>query len=145
MTRTRFPRPLAHRLPVPATALFGASIAALVAMAPLPAPAQSAPSPLASFTRTLNAAISGYNREHLNGVSPEACATACLADARKSWCVSFDYYKASQQCDLSDKRAADVGGLKTDYAGNPYDHYALNPARACPTRSWAPTAGAMCW
>jgi hypothetical protein len=136
MTRTRFPRPPAHRSPARfaalSTALFTASIAALLAMAPPPAQAQSAPSPLASFTRTLNAAISGYNREHLNGVSPEACAAACLADARKSWCVSFDYYKASQQCDLSDKRAADVGGLKTDYAGNPYDHYALIPGPGVP-------------
>ena len=33
-------------------------------------------STLSSFTRTANAAISGYNREHLTAVTPLACATA---------------------------------------------------------------------
>lgn len=108
----------------------GAALA-LAALAPV-AGAQSAPSPLTSFTRTINAAISGYNREHLTAVTPEACAAACLNDSRKSWCVSFDFYKNAQQCDLSDKRAADVGGLKTDYAGNPYDHYSLIPGPGVP-------------
>jgi len=102
----------------------GAALA-LAALAPV-AVAQSAPSPLASFTRTINAAISGYNREHLTAVTPEACAAACVNDARKSWCVSFDYDKTQSACDLSNARAGEVGGLKTDYAGNPYDHYALN-------------------
>ncbi|WP_431100034.1 alkaline phosphatase family protein [Roseateles noduli] len=108
----------------------GAALA-LAALAPV-AGAQTAPSPLTSFTRTINAAISGYNREHLTAVTPEACAAACLNDSRKSWCVSFDFYKNAQQCDLSDKRAADVGGLKTDYAGNPYDHYSLIPGPGVP-------------
>jgi hypothetical protein len=31
-------------------------------------------------------------------------------------------YKDSNECDLSDKSASDVGGLKTVYDGNPYDH-----------------------
>ncbi|KAF0813890.1 hypothetical protein IGB42_01569 [Andreprevotia sp. IGB-42] len=82
---------------------------------------------LDSFIETPNAAISGYNNEHLINVTPEACATACKDASRAGWCVSFDYNRSASWCDLSDKRAADVGGLKTDYAGNPYDHYSLKP------------------
>lgn len=81
---------------------------------------------LDQFTRTQDAAISGHNIEHLNSVTEEECATACLDLQRSNWCVSFDYYKNSSACDLSDKRAHDVGGLKTDYVGNPYDHYSLH-------------------
>ncbi|WP_027468864.1 PAN domain-containing protein [Deefgea rivuli] len=84
-----------------------------------------------SFDYTENAAISGQNVEHLNQSTPEMCAAACLATSRASWCVSFDYFKTQQGCDLSNKRAADVGGLKTNYAGNPYDHYSIKePLRA---------------
>ncbi|MBF0277046.1 MAG: pentapeptide repeat-containing protein [SAR324 cluster bacterium] len=76
---------------------------------------------VAQFTMTPNAAISGYNNQHLTGVSPSDCAQQCL---QNSWCQSFDYYKNESKCDLSDKNAAQVGGLKTNYGGNPYDHYA---------------------
>lgn len=75
---------------------------------------------LSGYSRTPNAAISGHNRRHLTGVSPDDCARACDGEP---WCVSFDYYKKERACDLSDKRAGDVGGLKTNYSGNPYDHY----------------------
>lgn len=77
------------------------------------------------FSQTNNAAISGHNSETLTDVTPEQCAQACKVDSRKSWCVSFDYAKNSQSCDLSDKRSNDIGGLKTNYPGNPYDHYSL--------------------
>ncbi len=88
---------------------------------------------LSSFAQTPNAAIAGHNTEHLNGVTPQDCAAACTAATRAAWCKSFDFYKTRQQCDLSDKRAADVGGLKTDYPGNPYDHYALVPGQGVPS------------
>ncbi|WP_374357182.1 PAN domain-containing protein [Chitinimonas sp.] len=84
--------------------------------------------PLDYFDRSANAAIAGHNTEHLQQVAPADCATACLDASRSSWCVSFDYDKLKQACDLSDVRASDVGGLKTDYPGNPYDHYSLRPA-----------------
>ena len=71
------------------------------------------------FELTENAAISGHNKEHMAG-TVSACKVACLA---KSWCKSFDYNKKSNECDLSDKNKDDVGGLKTDYPGNPVDHY----------------------
>ena len=65
----------------------------------------------------------------------------CIRDScSKSWCVSFDFHKSSstpgQKCDLSDMRAEDVGGLKTDYAGDPYDHYSL----ATPGETYAVTS-----
>jgi len=73
---------------------------------------------------TENAGISGHNIEHLTGQTQASCAAACRA---ADWgCKSFDWYKGSDECDLSDKCAIDVGGLKTDYSGNPYDHYACN-------------------
>merc|ERR1719492_343373 len=70
---------------------------------------------------TPNAAIEGYNNEHVSG-SVDYCKQACVS---RSWCKSFDYYKNDNACDLSDKTAKDVGGLKTDYRGNPYDHYEI--------------------
>ena len=72
------------------------------------------------FTVWRNAALSGHNTEHLKDQTVASCSEACCA---KPWCKSFDYAKASRACDLSDKRAADAGGLKTNYAGNPFDHY----------------------
>jgi hypothetical protein len=70
--------------------------------------------------RTRNAAISGHNREKLSGQTVGTCAKACR---QRSWCRSFDWYKDQGKCDLSDKSATQVGGLKTNYANNPYDHY----------------------
>lgn len=77
---------------------------------------------LDEFRFTANSAISGYNTEHLTSVTPEQCATACRASSRP-WCKSFDYHRADKWCDLSDKRASDVGGLS---AGTTYDHYNLS-------------------
>src|SRR3989344_8989958 len=97
----------------------------LLAAACLPLCAQA--SGLPDFTLTPNAAISGYNRENLTIVTPAQCAEACQGSERSGWCVSFDFNKTTSACDLSHKRAGDVGGLKTDYSGNPYDHYSLKP------------------
>jgi hypothetical protein len=78
-----------------------------------------------SYKKTANAAISGHNNKNLSNVSVGDCKSAC--DAETSFvCTSFDYAKKTNKCDLSDKRASDVGGLKTNYAGNPYDHYSLS-------------------
>lgn len=81
--------------------------------------------PNGSFSLREDAAISGFNIEHLKNVTPKECADACTGASRNSWCVSFDYYKKSASCDLSNLRSKDVGQLKTDYAGDPYDHYTL--------------------
>ena len=69
-----------------------------------------------------NAAISGHNNIHLTDVSPEDCAKRCNEES-SFICRSFDYFKNSQQCYLSDKDKDMVGGLKTDYDGDPYDYY----------------------
>ncbi|XP_033114775.1 protein jagged-1-like [Anneissia japonica] len=69
-----------------------------------------------------NAAIAGHNIIHLTDVSPEDCATRCNNEISFT-CRSFDYYKYTQKCDLSNKDKDMVGGLKTNYDGNPYDHY----------------------
>jgi len=91
-------------------------------------------------TVVFNAAISGYNSVHLTGQTVASCQDACSG---YSWCQSFDWYKYSNECDLSDKSASDVGGLKTDYDGNPYDHYACGGARRlqmATTTSWLRSA-----
>ncbi len=55
---------------------------------------------LNGYSRTPNAAISGHNNKHLKNVRPEDCASAC--DNETSFdCKSFDYYKNSNECDLS--------------------------------------------
>lgn len=76
--------------------------------------------PANNYKKTDNAAISGHNIHQLSGVTPHQCAAECDS---QGWCTSFDYYKNESKCDLSDKTAGEVGGLKRDYPGNPYDHY----------------------
>jgi len=72
-----------------------------------------------SLSMTANAAISGFNNEQMAGTVDE-CKTACRS---RFWCKSFDYYKNAAKCDLSSASASDVGGLKLDYHGHPYNHY----------------------
>lgn len=43
-------------------------------------------------------------------------------------CRSLDHQRAQYSCDLSDKSGEEVGGLKTDYVDNPYDHYEVMPS-----------------
>ena len=69
-----------------------------------------------------NSAIDGYDNLHLTGVSVDDCKAACCAEVSFP-CMSFDYDKATSECDLSSATAPVAGGLKSDYAGNPYDHY----------------------
>lgn len=72
-----------------------------------------------NYIYTPNAAISGHNTKHLNNVSVEDCKRECDDNI---WCKSFDYYKGSNACDLSKQNQFTVN-LKTNYSGNPYDHY----------------------
>ena len=85
---------------------------------------QTASAQTERFSKTENAAISGHNTKRLEFVEPLNCMSACLSETSFA-CKSFDYDKKNRACDLSDKSASDVGGLKTDYPGNPYDHYAV--------------------
>jgi len=73
------------------------------------------------WERVPNAAIPYWNVETLTGASVESCKEACDG---YDWCNSFDYFKSGpyfENCDLSD--APLDTELKTDYAGNPLDHY----------------------
>ena len=92
-----------------------------------------------TYDWTQNAALSGYNHRTLLDVSVEDCKVACC---QTEWCVTFDYHKNTNKCDLSRTRAEDVGGLSTNYPGNPYDHYSLalppSPPTAPPPRSQPP-------
>ena len=67
-----------------------------------------------------NAAIKGYNRVKLSSRSVKSCRLEC---DNEPWCVSFDYHKKTSKCDLSAKSAGNGDKLKTNYPGNPYDHY----------------------
>merc|ERR1711933_326864 len=90
-----------------------------------------------TWSVTLNAAISGHNNEqHIGSIAD--CQALCFD---RSWCKSFDYYKNDHKCDLSDKNKAEVG-LKTDYAGNPYDHYE-KPDGFIVLAGWAPGTGCL--
>lgn len=74
------------------------------------------------YLRTRNAAIEGHDTKQLFDRNVEQCLLACTNET-EFVCKSVDYYKGRNICDLSDTRATDVGGLRDDYAGNPYDHY----------------------
>jgi hypothetical protein len=80
------------------------------------------------FKKTTNAAISGHNNLSLSNVSVGQCKLACVQETSFT-CASFDYAKKTNKCDLSDKSARDVGGLKMNYPDNPYDHYALSSVK----------------
>ena len=74
------------------------------------------------FGLTPNAAIHGYDNEHMVGTVDE-CKAACCS---KPWCVSFDYDKRVSECDLSSANVFQANGLKTDYSNDPYDFYFMN-------------------
>ena len=88
----------------------------------------------AGYSVTNNAAISGHNKKKVSG-GLDACKKAC-DNERSFFCKSFDYVKRNGSCDLSDKTAEEVGGLKTDYSGNPYDHYARTFVAQKPLREY---------
>lgn len=74
------------------------------------------------FVHEPNAALQGHNTKPSVKGSVEACMHLCQTETA-FLCKSFDYDKSRKTCDLSDKFYSDVGGLKTDYPGDRYDHY----------------------
>jgi len=78
---------------------------------------------LVSWVHTANAAIPGHNHVPYASGTVDECKAACVA---RTTCKSFDYDNKSNRCTLSDSTAGENGvRLRTDYTGNPYDHYAL--------------------
>ncbi|MGH1418693.1 MAG: PAN/Apple domain-containing protein [Hyphomicrobiaceae bacterium] len=74
------------------------------------------------YLRTRNAALEGHDRKRLYDRSVEECLLAC-SNETEFVCKSVDYYKTRNSCNLSDTTASQVGGLKRDYANNPFDYY----------------------
>lgn len=74
------------------------------------------------FKHAPDAAISGHNMKKLTDVTVAQCKNYC-AEETAFICKSFDYNRGGRYCHLSDKNASDVGSLKTDYPGNPWDYY----------------------
>ena len=71
----------------------------------------------------MNSAIVGKNDKHLEDVSEADCASACLKETDFQ-CLSFDYYKGKNKCDLSRATTAD-GSVPLSKKAR-YDHYTVN-------------------
>lgn len=71
------------------------------------------------FAYIADAGIPGYNVEIHHNTTLESCQQLC---APLSWCKSIDFGRDAKTCILQDVDKDDVP-LKTDYPGNPYDHY----------------------
>lgn len=82
----------------------------------------NAPSRPASFEMISNAGIPGFNNETHRGVSALACQDLCIG---RSWCKSADFERATGNCFLQPVNRFEQS-LKTNYPGNPFDHYHRN-------------------
>jgi len=71
------------------------------------------------FVAYMNAGIPGYNKEVVNNISLERCKQICK---ERSWCKSVDYERKVGRCYVQNANKSDAP-LKTNYSGNPYDHY----------------------
>ncbi len=76
------------------------------------------------FGMIANAGIPGYNRESFPGLTIEICKAICV---QREWCKSIDFDRAKGACYVQPVAEEDVGTLRTDYPGNPYDHYFYAP------------------
>jgi len=74
------------------------------------------------FIRTANAGIPGYNQETHNNVSLSQCQSLCI---ERSWCKSIDFERAANRCYVQPIGQNETN-LRTNYPGNPYDHYTLS-------------------
>jgi hypothetical protein len=72
-----------------------------------------------TFTHYPNACIEYNDDEALTGVSVAECKAACCS---RVWCNSFDYYKNSNQCDLSAAAAWSHSLLQLSN----FDHYSIS-------------------
>lgn len=72
-----------------------------------------------NFIKTPNAGIPGYNQETHSGISLQSCFKLCTD---RGWCKSADYERAKGKCFLQPV-SKHQQSLRTDYPGNPYDHY----------------------
>jgi len=76
------------------------------------------------FGMVPNAGIPGHNKESFPGMTLEICKSICV---QRAWCKSIDFDRAKGACYVQPVAEEDVGSLRTDYPGNPYDHYFYAP------------------
>lgn len=76
------------------------------------------------FGMVANAGIPGHNKESYPGLTIEICKSICV---QRDWCKSIDFDRAKGACYVQPVAEEDVGSLRTDYPGHPYDHYFYAP------------------
>lgn len=81
---------------------------------------------ISDYVRIPDSAIQGHNQITLSNVDTESCAQACSTEDGFI-CRSFDYNKSDRRCQLTQMTPASANGLKTNYPGDPWDHY-VRPA-----------------
>jgi len=76
------------------------------------------------FGMVANAGIPGHNQESFPGMTLEICKSICV---QRDWCKSIDFDRGNGACYVQPVAEEDVGSLRTDYPGHPYDHYFYAP------------------
>ncbi len=76
------------------------------------------------FGMVANAGIPGHNKESYPGLTIDICKSICI---QRDWCKSVDFDRAKGACYVQPVAEEDVGSLRTDYPGHPYDHYFYAP------------------
>lgn len=76
------------------------------------------------FGMIANAGIPGHNKESYPGLTIDICKSICL---QRDWCKSIDFDRAKGACYVQPVAEEDVGSLRYDYPGHPYDHYFYAP------------------
>ena len=76
------------------------------------------------FGMVANAGIPGHNQESYPGLTIDICKAICL---QRDWCKSIDFDRAKGACYVQPVAEEDVGSLRRDYPGHPYDHYFYAP------------------
>ncbi|MEP4030966.1 hypothetical protein [Roseibium polysiphoniae] len=76
------------------------------------------------FGMVANAGIPGHNQESYPGLTIDICKSICV---QRDWCKSIDFDRGNGACYVQPVAEEDVGALRTDYPGHPYDHYYYAP------------------
>lgn len=84
----------------------------------------SAPAAADGFGLVPNAGIPGHNKETYPALTLEICKSICV---QRAWCKSIDFDRTNGACYVQPVAEEDVGSLRTDYPGHPYDHYYYAP------------------
>ena len=83
------------------------------------------PSSVGFWKMRRNAGIPGHNIEIHYNITLSQCKQICVG---RRWCKSVDFERDKGTCYVQDANMFDAQ-LRTDYPGNPYDHYWLTGRR----------------